>query len=96
MTAPFFRDWPAEDHESAVHDCLQALRQYIPRRNRDTSYRASAKRAIEQARYLGLTTIGSLPRTEVRAQTLPVKRPAAPPDQKWRPEQFGLFDRGRP
>lgn len=63
MGASYFGDWPADDYPEAVRECLAALRSYVPRRNLDRSYRASARNALEQARYLGLTEIGPIPPT---------------------------------
>jgi hypothetical protein len=62
----FLRDWPAEDYPEAVEECSKDLRAYVPLRNVDRSYRASARRALEQARYLGLRRIGPLPPTVTR------------------------------
>lgn len=74
--AKFFWDWDAEEYPQAVQDCLSALREYIPRRNFDRSYRKSARNALEQARYLGITAVGALPRAP-RVTT--AVRPARPP-----------------
>lgn len=57
MAAKFFNDWPAEDYPEAVAECRKALLRNIPRRNENRSCRLSARWAIEQARYLGLTSI---------------------------------------
>lgn len=50
----FWDDWPAEDYDEAVAECLDELRDYLPKRNMSSSYRRSAKNALEQARYLCL------------------------------------------
>lgn len=85
----FFKDWPREEYPQAVRECLQALREYIPKRNLQRSYRASALNAIEQARYLGITKVGQMPRTEPRAAARPTETEALSSP----PGQIDLFDR---